>query len=168
MKKIFIAFLLLVSLLPAAAGNKHYTVIVSLDGFRWDYTKMYSTPFFDEMAREGVQAVMFPSFPSKTFPNHYTLATGLYPDHHGIVANSFWAEDKEKMYSMSDSATRNDPSFYGDILATEAEVLAALTASANANLIGKRVCDLAIAAGLLDKESCIMIGDIPHAQIYGL
>ncbi|HJK46560.1 MAG TPA: DUF424 domain-containing protein [Methanocorpusculum sp.] len=61
-----------------------------------------------------------------------------------------------------------DPSFYGDILATEAEVLAALTASANANLIGKRVCDLAIAAGLLDKKSCIMIGDIPHAQIYGL
>lgn len=113
MKKILIAFLLLVSLLPAAAGNKHYTVIVSLDGFRWDYTKMYSTPFFDEMAREGVQAVMFPSFPSKTFPNHYTLATGLYPDHHGIVANSFWAEDKGKMYSMSDSDTRNDPSFYG-------------------------------------------------------
>lgn len=61
-----------------------------------------------------------------------------------------------------------DPGFYGDVLASETDVLAALTASVNANIIGKRVCDLAIAAGLIDKESCIMIGDIPHAQIYGL
>ena len=62
MKKILFTLLLLATLLPAMAGNKHYTVIVSLDGFRWDYTKMYETPFFDQMAREGVQATMFPSF----------------------------------------------------------------------------------------------------------
>lgn len=61
-----------------------------------------------------------------------------------------------------------DPSFYGDVLASIDSVLAALTTASSANLLGKRVCDLAIAAGLLDKESCIMIGDIPHAQIYGL
>lgn len=113
MKKILFTLLLLATLLPAMAGNKHYTVIVSLDGFRWDYTKMYETPFFDQMAREGVQATMFPSFPSKTFPNHYTLATGLYPDHHGIIANSFWAADRGKMYAMNNPETRNDPSFYG-------------------------------------------------------
>ena len=71
-------------------AGKHYTVIVSLDGFRWDYPQMYDTPFFDRMAREGVKATMVPSFPSKTFPNHYTIATGLVPDHHGIVANTFW------------------------------------------------------------------------------
>ena len=71
-------------------AGKHYTVIVSLDGFRWDYPKMYDTPFFDQMAHEGVKATMVPSFPSKTFPNHYTMATGLVPDHHGIVANTFW------------------------------------------------------------------------------
>lgn len=113
MKKILLALSLLAMLLPVMAGNKHYTVIVSLDGFRWDYPKMYDTPFFDQMAKEGVQATMIPSFPSKTFPNHYTLATGLYPDHHGIVANSFWAEDKGKMYAMNDPETRNDPAFYG-------------------------------------------------------
>ena len=89
MKRPLLLLTLLLLLSPLAAGNKHYTVIVSLDGFRWDYVKMYHTPFFDRMAAEGVQAVMTPSFPSKTFPNHYTLATGLYPDHHGIVANSF-------------------------------------------------------------------------------
>jgi hypothetical protein len=61
-----------------------------------------------------------------------------------------------------------DPSFYGDVLASDAEVLAALTTAVNANLIGKRVCNLAVAAGLINKESCIMIGDIPHAQIYRL
>ena len=81
MKRPLLLLTLLLLLSPLAAGNKHYTVIVSLDGFRWDYVKMYHTPFFDRMAAEGVQ---------KTFPNHYTLATGLYPDHHGIVSNSFW------------------------------------------------------------------------------
>ncbi|MDV0443627.1 DUF424 domain-containing protein [Methanorbis rubei] len=61
-----------------------------------------------------------------------------------------------------------DPGFYGNTLVDEAAVLAALTSAANANLIGKRVCELAIAAGLIDKQCCIMIGDIPHTQIYGL
>lgn len=71
-------------------AGKHYTVIVSLDGFRWDYPKMYDTPFFDQMAREGVKATMIPSFPSKTFPNHYTMprdwcptTTASWPIHSG-------------------------------------------------------------------------------------
>ena len=63
---------------------------MSLDGFRWDYPQMYDTPFLDSLGRRGVRAVMRPSFPSKTFPNHYTLATGLVPDHHGIIANRFY------------------------------------------------------------------------------
>lgn len=113
MKKFCLYVLFWTCLLPVFAGGKHYTVIVSLDGFRWDYVEMYDTPFFDRMAEEGVRAVMVPSFPSKTFPNHYTLATGLYPDHHEIIANSFWAADRNRMYAMNDSATRNDPSFYG-------------------------------------------------------
>ena len=66
---------------------RHYTVVISLDGFRWDYTNWYDTPFFDFMSTTGVSAGLIPSYPSKTFPNHYTIATGLYPDNHGIVAN---------------------------------------------------------------------------------
>ncbi|MDR3102634.1 MAG: DUF424 family protein [Methanocalculaceae archaeon] len=60
-----------------------------------------------------------------------------------------------------------DSGFYGDILATEDEVLAALASAANANIIGKRVYELAATAGIISKASGILIGDIPHVQIYG-
>ena len=112
MKKQIISYFLWCIALFAQA-EKHYTVIVSLDGFRWDYPQMYETPFFDQMAREGVKATMIPSFPSKTFPNHYTMATGLVPDHHGIVANSFWDPERKEVYKMNKPATRNDASYYG-------------------------------------------------------
>ena len=56
---------------------------------------------------------MEPSFPASTFPNHYTLATGLVPDHHGLVNNSFWDPGREYSYSMSDPACRYDPYYYG-------------------------------------------------------
>ena len=105
-------FLLLFVALGAGAG-RHYTVIVSLDGFRWDYPLMYDTPFLDSLGREGVRAVMRPSFPSKTFPNHYTLATGLVPDHHGIIANRFYDVASGRTYSIGDTLTAKDPSFYG-------------------------------------------------------
>ena len=85
----FALFIFLFVALGLYAGG-HTTVIVSLDGFRWDYPQMYDTPFLDSLGRRGVRAVMRPSFPSKTFPNHYTLATGLVPDHHGIIANKFY------------------------------------------------------------------------------
>ncbi len=72
-----------------SALAKKTTVVISCDGFRWDYAEMYDTPFLDLMSRQGVKGELVPSFPSKTFPNHYTLATGLRPEHHGIIANSF-------------------------------------------------------------------------------
>ena len=103
----------LVAMAALAAGNGRYTVIVSLDGFRWDYAEAFDTPFFQQMARQGVKAVMSPSFPSKTFPNHYTLATGLYPDHHGIVANSFLDRSTGEVYSLGDARSRTNPRYYG-------------------------------------------------------
>ena len=63
------------------------TILVSIDGFRADYLDRGETPRLSALAKIGVTASMLPSFPSKTFPNHWTLVTGLYPDHHGIVAN---------------------------------------------------------------------------------
>ena len=64
-------------------------ILVSLDGFRADYIKKFKTPVLSELAKTGVRARwMTPSFPSKTFPNHYTIATGLYPEHHGIIENN--------------------------------------------------------------------------------
>jgi predicted AlkP superfamily pyrophosphatase or phosphodiesterase len=69
---------------------RHATVLlISIDGFRPDYLDRGLTPALAQFAREGVRAqAMQPSFPSLTFPNHYTLVTGLYPDHHGIIANT--------------------------------------------------------------------------------
>ncbi len=65
-------------------------ILVSIDGFRWDYLNRGITPNLSALAAGGVRAErMLPSFPSITFPNHYTLVTGLYPDRHGIVNNTF-------------------------------------------------------------------------------
>jgi alkaline phosphatase D len=98
----------------AAQQAKHYVVLVSLDGFRYDYPKEYGTPHLDEMAKDGVSAPkgMYPSYPSVTFPNHYTMVTGLRPEHHGLVANGFMDPDREGSYSMSDTKANSDGSWY--------------------------------------------------------
>ena len=71
--------------------NKPYVVMLSLDGFRWDYPQKANTPNLDRIAEIGVRAESLrPCFPTKTFPNHYSIATGLYPDNHGIVLNDFY------------------------------------------------------------------------------
>ncbi|MFA5417557.1 MAG: ectonucleotide pyrophosphatase/phosphodiesterase [Bacteroidales bacterium] len=92
---------------------KPYLVVLSLDGFRWDYPDHFSTPTLDSLARVGVKSELIPSYPTKTFPNHYSIATGLYPDHHGIVLNSFYAPDLKKHFALSDRESVTDASFYG-------------------------------------------------------
>ncbi len=94
------------------AKRDNYTVIISLDGSRWDYADYYDMPFFDSLATVGVKARMQPSFPSSTFPNHYTMVTGLVPDHNGLVNNSFWDPERQYTYSMGDQACRYDPHYY--------------------------------------------------------
>jgi len=97
-----------------AQNNGQTTVILSLDGFRWDYPDKTATPTLNRIAREGVKAVsLIPSFPSKTFPNHYTIATGLVPDHHGIVNNSFYDSALRKSFSLGSKNAKFDPDFYG-------------------------------------------------------
>ena len=72
---------------PAAEARAPVTILISIDGFRADYLARGVTPNLSRLAATGVTAPMHPSFPSKTFPNHWTIVTGLYPDHHGITAN---------------------------------------------------------------------------------
>ncbi|KAL2209169.1 Phosphodiest-domain-containing protein [Sarocladium strictum] len=76
------------------------TIILSLDGFRADFLSRGLTPRLNTFVKQGVSPkYMLPSFPSVTFPNHYTLATGLYPESHGVVGNTFWdPELKEQFY----------------------------------------------------------------------
>jgi predicted AlkP superfamily pyrophosphatase or phosphodiesterase len=71
-----------------AAPRPDTLILVSIDGFRADYLTHGKTPVIQALADAGVRASMRPSYPSETFPNHYTLVTGLRPDHHGIVANT--------------------------------------------------------------------------------
>ena len=89
-------------------------IMLSMDGFRWDYPDLYSTPNLDAIARKGVKAhSLVPSFPSKTFPNHYTMATGLYPDNHGLVSNSFIDPVRKDMYRLGDRTKVEDAYYYG-------------------------------------------------------
>lgn len=103
------AFILLVVAAPSAAGEQPLTVLVSIDGFRADYLDRGYTPVLSQLAREGARGAMRPSFPSKTFPNHYALVTGLRPDRNGIVENTM--EDPAipgVTFRMSNRATVQD------------------------------------------------------------
>lgn len=73
---------------PPPRNERPLTILISIDGFRPDYLDRGVTPVLSGLAAEGARGVMRPSFPSKTFPNHYTLVTGLRPDRHGIVENN--------------------------------------------------------------------------------
>ena len=118
--KSFILFCIIVissfncNYLNAQKSKNQITVVLSLDGFRWDYPTKTATPSLNRIAAEGVKAVsLIPSFPSKTFPNHYTIATGLVPDHHGLVNNSFYDLKLGKSFSVGNKDARFDSDFYG-------------------------------------------------------
>lgn len=85
-----------------------------MDAFRWDYPDSIPTPNLDKIAATGVKAVSLrPAYPSKTFPNHYTMATGLYPNNHGIVQNSFYDAETDRYYAIRNRDAVMDGSFYG-------------------------------------------------------
>lgn len=89
------------------------TIIISLDGFRADFLQRDLTPTLNAFIKEGVSPkYMNPSFPSVTFPNHYTLATGLYPESHGIVSNTFWDPELKAEFYYTDPARSLDPKWW--------------------------------------------------------
>jgi alkaline phosphatase D len=100
-----------------AVEAEPYVVLVSLDGFRWDYAQKYHAINLQHMAAEGASAPqgMIPSFPSLTFPNHYAIVTGLYPGHHGIIANTFYDPARQATYSYIDPKTNRDGTWYGGV-----------------------------------------------------
>ena len=101
----------------AWAQQQHYVVLVSLDGFRWDYASRDHAGHLLALGKQGVWAPngMLPSYPSVTFPNHLTLVTGLYPEHHGIVANEFYDPARNAVYSMRDKKAVTDGSWYSGV-----------------------------------------------------
>lgn len=99
---------------PAATGEP-ITILISLDGFRPDYLDRGQTPALSALAAGGVRAAMRPSFPSVTFPNHYTLVTGLHPGRHGLVNNRI--EDAQRpgqVFTLQDRAVASDPIWWSD------------------------------------------------------
>ena len=90
-------------------SDERYVVVLSMDGFRSDYPERAHTPTLDSLGQAGVKAAFRPSYPSVTFPNHYSMATGLHPDHHGIISNSFYDAALDSVYTMR----CDDPRFFG-------------------------------------------------------
>ncbi len=88
-------------------------ILISFDGFRWDYRATYSPTNINRLAAKGVSADLIPSYPSKTFPNHYTIVTGLYPGHHGIVANTIKDPPTGRRLSMTNSIENGDAMWWG-------------------------------------------------------
>ena len=108
MKKIFI--LLIAILIPANAfvwaqkpikDLKPTVILISIDGFRYDYLEKYKPKTLNKLAKKGVRAKwLIPSFPTKTFPNHYTIATGLRPEKHGIIANNMYDPEFDSVFTL--------------------------------------------------------------------
>lgn len=116
MKKLFFILIILLSNFTFAQNKikdlKPTVVLISLDGFRYDYLDKYKPETLTKLAKDGVRAKwMIPSFPTKTFPNHYTVATGLYPANHGIVENNVY--DFGTTFSMSRRKEVENPRWWG-------------------------------------------------------
>ena len=108
-----VLLLALAVLAPKAQDRPSILVLVSFDGWRWDYINRAAVPNLRALAARGVRAEgLIPSFPSKTFPNHYTIVTGLYPEHHGIVSNTIRDPDFPERFTMS-SATAKSARWWG-------------------------------------------------------
>ena len=91
-----------------------YVILVSLDGFRYDYIEKHQAKFLAEFATLGTQAEsLIPSYPSVTFPNHYSIVTGLYPGHHGLVGNTMYDRQTEERYSLGNAKAVTDAKWYG-------------------------------------------------------
>ncbi|PYR73145.1 MAG: alkaline phosphatase family protein [Acidobacteria bacterium] len=89
-------------------------ILVSFDGFRWDYPSKMPTPNLHQLMTRGIHARnLIPSFPSKTFPNHYAIATGLYPAHHGIVANNIFDPPTGRLFATAKREEVRDPMWWG-------------------------------------------------------
>jgi len=94
-------------------GGRPYVVMLSFDGFRADYPDRWPLPALAAMRREGAHAQgLVPTFPSKTFPNHFSIVTGMYAGQHGLVGNEMWDPARTRRYRSADTAATNDVAWY--------------------------------------------------------
>jgi len=111
-KKINILLIIFISIIFCSNSNDEYVILVSFDGFRYDYVDRVETYYFDYVEKWGVKAQSLkPVFPSFTFPNHYAIATGCYSNKHKIIGNEFTTE--QGRYSYKDKNSVQDAKWYG-------------------------------------------------------
>lgn len=98
----------------SAAVSEPIVILISFDGFRWDYLEKAETPHLDSLAADGVRAEgLIPVFPAKTFPSHYSIVTGLYPENHGVVSNNMVDRELEGTFSLSNRDAVGDGRWWG-------------------------------------------------------
>lgn len=101
----------------AQDSRRPILVLVSFDGWRWDYINRAKAPNLQALASRGVRAEgLIPSFPSVTFPNHYTIVTGLYPEHHGIISNNMTDPGFPERFTMAAETARDGRWWQGEPL----------------------------------------------------
>lgn len=111
-------FLFLLSVVLIVGCTSSYVkdpqlLLISFDGFRADYLSKTDTPNFDKLVKNGVTAEgLIPIFPTKTFPNHYAIATGLYPENNGLIGNSMYDPEMDAKYSMGNREAVENAEWY--------------------------------------------------------
>lgn len=111
LKPCLFLFLLVTCLVKVQA--QPYVLLISFDGFRWDYVNRNITPNINELSKRGVTALSLkPVFPTKTFPNHISIITGMYPENHGIIANEFIDVKNNDEYKMWDTSIVRKSKWY--------------------------------------------------------
>ncbi|MFC2139678.1 ectonucleotide pyrophosphatase/phosphodiesterase [Bacteroidota bacterium] len=132
MKRLILTLIILTSFLAGLnAQSVPYVLLISFDGFRWDYVHRGITPNLEKMKENGVSALSLrPAFPSKTFPNHLAIITGMYPENHGIIFNTFLDPFSGDYYSLRDTnAVRGSKWYWGEAFWETAERQGITTAS---------------------------------------
>ncbi|NQU27445.1 MAG: alkaline phosphatase family protein [Candidatus Marinimicrobia bacterium] len=112
LRSIILPFLLTAIVFTQA--DRPYVLLVSFDAFKPDYFNWTETPNFDHLVQQGVTAKSLQSiYPTKTFPNHYALATGMYAENHGLIANYFYDSKFDATYQIRDRSAVEDARWYG-------------------------------------------------------
>jgi predicted AlkP superfamily pyrophosphatase or phosphodiesterase len=97
-----------------APPERPIVILISIDGFRWDYLDRFTPAALTRLAAGGVVADgLIPEFPSKTFPNHYSIVTGLRPANHGIISNNIRDRSIPGTFSLSNREAKADPRWWG-------------------------------------------------------
>jgi predicted AlkP superfamily pyrophosphatase or phosphodiesterase len=109
-----ILYIVLWSIIGCGGESSSTVLLISLDGFRWDYFEKTDTPNLDRLAQTGVKARgLIPVFPTKTYPNHYSIITGLYPENSGVVGNIMFDPIMGDTFSVYERESVSDGRWYG-------------------------------------------------------